>query len=139
MSDLAAQDFRSHLVSNFRPDFAPYEDLYRKLHEDPELSKHERSTASTVANSLRSLQDVHVKTEIGGHGLVGILQNGQGPTVMLRAELDALPILEQTGLRYAAAKRDNKAGPPQPAMHACGHDMHMAGLLASAELLHRAR
>ncbi|KAK4196661.1 metal-dependent amidase/aminoacylase/carboxypeptidase [Triangularia verruculosa] len=141
MSDSAMENSPSFLVSSFRPDLAPYEDLYRKLHRHPDLSKHEAATASTVANVLRSLADVDVTTDIGGHGLVGILRNGQGPTVMLRAELDALPMLEQTNLPYAATvhAQDPQDGPSQPAMHACGHDMHMAGLLASAELLHRAR
>lgn len=131
----------SHLISQFRPDLAPYEGLYRKLHADPELSRCEASTASTVADWLRALGDIQVKTGIGGHGVVGILDNGDGPVVMLRAELDALPILEQTGLPYASTKRmsGHPTGPPEPVMHACGHDVHMAALLASAELLHAAR
>ncbi|SPO02959.1 related to hippurate hydrolase [Cephalotrichum gorgonifer] len=135
MSDPQVQTSIRHLISNFRPDLAPYEALYRELHADPELSLYESKTASTVADLLRSLQDVEVKTIIGGEGVVGMLRNGDGPTVLLRAELDALPIHEQTGLPFASTKHMHG----KPVMHACGHDLHMSALLASAKLLHHAR
>ncbi|KAK4219481.1 metal-dependent amidase/aminoacylase/carboxypeptidase [Rhypophila decipiens] len=126
----------SHLISRFRPDFGPYEALYKKLHANPELSCYEGSTASVVAQQLQLLAGVEIKTGIGGHGVVGVMRNGEGPVVMLRAELDALPVLEQTGLPYASTKRTPTG---EPLMHACGHDMHMTALLASAQLLHMAR
>jgi len=131
----------SAVVSQFRPDLAPYEDLYRRLHADPELSRYEAATAATVADQLRALAGVQVKTGIGGHGVVGVFANGDGPVVMLRAELDALPVLEQTGLPFASTKRmaGAAAAPEAPVMHACGHDLHMTGLLAAAALLHAAR
>ncbi|OIW32473.1 metal-dependent amidase/aminoacylase/carboxypeptidase [Coniochaeta ligniaria NRRL 30616] len=131
----------SHLVSKFRPDLGPYEDLYRQLHKDPELSWNEATTAATIADHLQSLPGIEVKTGIGGHGLVGILRNGHGPVVLLRSELDALPILEQTGLPFASNKRMpfEPGAPQEPVMHACGHDMHMTALLASAKLLHTTR
>jgi len=132
----------SAVVSQFRPDLAPYEDLYRRLHADPELSRHEATTAAAVAERLRALDGVRVLTGVGGHGVVGVLGNGDGPVVLLRAELDALPVLEQTRLPFASTKR--MAGGPgaakeEPVMHACGHDLHMTGLLAAAQLLHAAR
>ncbi|KAM7197343.1 metal-dependent amidase/aminoacylase/carboxypeptidase [Naviculisporaceae sp. PSN 640] len=126
----------SRLITEFWPDLQPYEDLYRQLHADPELSRHEASTAAVVARQLQAIPGVTVKTGIGGHGVVGILRNGDGPVVMLRAELDALPVLEQTGLPYASTKRMASG---EPLMHACGHDLHMTALLAAAALLSRLR
>ncbi|KAK3996165.1 metal-dependent amidase/aminoacylase/carboxypeptidase [Cladorrhinum sp. PSN332] len=130
MSDSRAQT-SSQLASAYRPDLTPYENLYRQLHSAPELSRHEAATAAIIASTLQNLPGIDVKTGIGGHGVVGILRNGPGPTVLLRAELDALPVQEQTGLPYASVT-------PR-VMHACGHDLHMTALLASAHLLHRAQ
>lgn len=132
----------SHLVSKFRPDLLGHEALYRQFHRDPELLNQEQSTAATVNRYLQNLLDVEVevKANIGGHGVVGIYRNGDGPTVLLRAELDALPVLEQTSLPYASTKIvPGPDGRATPVMHACGHDLHMTALLAAAKLLVSAR
>lgn len=129
------------LVARSRPEPAPYEALYRRLHANPEISLQEAATAATIAHHLRQLEGVEVKTNIGGHGLVGILRNGTGKTVLLRADIDALPMEERTGLEYASTKRmvDTTDNIEKPVMHACGHDMHITSQLAAAELLHKCR
>ncbi|MGN6129138.1 MAG: amidohydrolase [Nocardioidaceae bacterium] len=110
-------------------------DLYQDLHRHPELSFAEVRTAGLVADRLGQLgYDVH--TGIGGTGLVGILRNGDGPTVLARADMDALPVREATGLPYAStATATDASGHETPVMHACGHDMHVTCLLAAAQLL----
>ncbi|GAA4476477.1 M20 family metallopeptidase [Enteractinococcus fodinae] len=100
-------------------------DLYRELHQHPELSLEEHQTAERIESELSDL-DVEVQ-RIGGTGVVAIIRNGDGPTVLARADTDALPVTEQTGLDYAS-KVDG-------AMHACGHDMHVTTLLGAVELL----
>jgi amidohydrolase len=131
----------SKIIAEYRPSIAPYEALYRELHGNPELSLHEEATAALVANHLRSLKGLEVRTNIGGHGVVGILRNGDGKTVLLRADMDALPLREQTGLNYASTKRmvDATDNAEKPVMHACGHDVHMTSLLAAGELLNSCR
>lgn len=111
------------------------ESFYRDLHEHPELSHREQATATKVAARLRSSGiDVHVG--VGGTGVVGLIRNGAGPTVLLRADMDALPVAEATGLGYASATVAADAeGNEVPVMHACGHDMHTACLLGAAHLL----
>jgi hippurate hydrolase len=109
--------------------------LYIDLHQNPELSSHETQTASKLATHLRSL-GYEVTEGVGGTGVVAILKNGAGPTVMLRTELDALPVEEKTGLPYASkvhAKDD--AGRDVPVMHACGHDLHIASLVGTAAIM----
>jgi hippurate hydrolase len=109
--------------------------LYVDLHQNPELSSHETQTAAKLAERLRSA-GYEVTEHVGGTGVVAILKNGAGPTIMLRTELDALPVEEKTGLAYASkvhAKDD--AGHDVPVMHACGHDLHMASLLGAAEIM----
>jgi len=113
--------------------------LYEDLHRHPELSMQETLTASKAAERLRSA-GYAVTTGIGKTGVVGILENGVGPTVMLRADMDALPVREQTGLAYAsAASGVDGDGEQVPIMHACGHDMHVTCLCAAAALLARNR
>ena len=109
--------------------------LYRDLHAHPELAFAEHRTAGIVAGRLRSL-GYQVTTGVGGTGVVAVLENEAGPAVLLRADMDALPVLEQTGLDYASTVRTkNAAGEEVPLMHACGHDMHVSCLLgAAAEL-----
>ncbi|PWY90874.1 metal-dependent amidase/aminoacylase/carboxypeptidase [Aspergillus heteromorphus CBS 117.55] len=121
-------------------DLAPYEDLYKHFHSHPELSLQEKATSEKIAAHLSSLQAYEIHTHIGGHGLVGVLKNGDGKTVLLRADMDALPVKELTGLPYASTvtMRD-RDGVEKPVMHACGHDMHITCLLAAAELLARTR
>jgi amidohydrolase len=111
------------------------EDFYRDLHQNPELSHQEHTTAAGVAERLREFgYDVH--EGIGGTGVVGILSNGDGPTVLLRADIDALPVKEDTGLPYASTRTTADAdGTEVSVMHACGHDVHTACLLGAASLL----
>jgi hippurate hydrolase len=118
---------------------AGLEALYRDLHEHPELSMQEQRTAERAAARLEAA-GYDVTTGVGGTGVVGVLANGDGPTVMLRADMDALPIREATGLPYAStATATDPAGHEVPVMHACGHDMHVCWLAGSAALLARAR
>jgi len=113
-----------------------YEGLYKYFHEHPELSNLEAKTAKTIADQLSRLQAFNITTNIGGYGVVGVLKNGPGKTILLRADMDALPILEATGLPYSSTvtMRDAESV-MRPVMHACGHDMHMTCLLAAAETL----
>ena len=109
--------------------------LYVDLHQNPELSTHETQTAAKVAARLRSA-GYEVTEHVGGTGIVAILKNGTGPTIMLRTELDALPVEEKTGLSYASKVRaKDDAGRDVPVMHACGHDVHMASLVGTAEVM----
>ena len=111
------------------------EALYLDLHRNPELSLHEEKTAAKMAENLRRL-GFDVTTGVGGTGVVGVLKNGAGPTVLFRAELDALPVLEKTGLPYASnVTTKNDQGVVVPVMHACGHDLHMAVAIGTATLL----
>ena len=111
------------------------ETLYFDLHRNPELSYHEEKTAAKIADQLRKL-GYEVTTGVGGTGVVGVFKNGSGPVVMLRAELDALPVQEKTGLDYAShATTHDDRGVEVPVMHACGHDLHMAIGMGTAELL----
>ncbi len=110
-------------------------DLYQDLHAHPELSFAEFRTAKEVARRLAAL-GADVATGLGGTGVVGVLRNGTGPSVYLRADMDALPVAEQTGLPYASTARGtNPEGEDVPVMHACGHDMHVTCLLGALELL----
>ncbi|MGW7428349.1 amidohydrolase [Streptomyces sp. NPDC054861] len=99
--------------------------LYLELHHDPEVSGEESRTAARFADRLAAV-GLEVARGVGGHGVVGVLRNGPGPRVYLRAELDALPVEERTGLPYASGNG---------AMHACGHDLHLAAAAGAAELL----
>src|SRR5579864_930345 len=120
----SAQTPSSKEVENVYPDAHA---LYLDLHEHPELSGHETQTAAKLASRLRSA-DYDVTEHVGGTGVVAILKNGPGPTIMLRTELDALPVEEQTGLPYASKVRaKDDAGRDVPVMHACGHDLQISG------------
>ena len=107
------------------------EDFYRDLHAHPELPHQERRTASRVAARLRDA-GLEVHEGVGGTGVVGILRNGDGPRVLARADMDALPVREETGLDYASTET---AEDGTPVMHACGHDVHVSCLLGAASLL----
>jgi amidohydrolase len=118
---------------------ASLEELYRDVHAHPELSMQERRTAGKAAERLRA-SGYDVTTGVGGTGVVGLLSNGDGPTVMLRADMDALPVREATGLPYAStATATDPDGNDVHVMHACGHDMHVAWLAGAAALLAGAR
>ena len=109
--------------------------LYVDIHQHPELSSHETQTAAKLAGHLRDA-GYEVTEHVGGTGIVAILKNGPGPTVMLRTELDALPVEEKTGLPYASKVRStDDRGQEVPVMHACGHDLHMAAILGTAAIM----
>lgn len=111
------------------------EDLYRDLHRHPELSHHESRTAGIAAERLAA-SGFETYTGIGGTGVVGVLRHGAGPTVLLRADMDALPVRETSGVPYAsAATAVDSEGAEVPVAHACGHDMHVTCLLGAAALL----
>jgi amidohydrolase len=137
----AATDAVDEILSGYPGLQAVQEAFYKDLHAHPELSHHEHRTARCVAGELATY-GCTVQTGIGGTGVVGLLANGDGPTVLLRAELDALPIAEDTGVDYASTVTTTGAdGRQVPVAHACGHDMHMACLLAAVRLMaeHRDR
>lgn len=114
---------------------ADVEDLYRDLHRHPELGLREHRTAGKAADALRDC-GYEVTEGIGGTGVIGVLANGDGPVVMARADMDALPVREQTGLPYASTVTVTDGdGDEQPVMHACGHDVHVACLIGSARLM----
>jgi hippurate hydrolase len=119
--------------------YSDIEKLYIDLHRNPELAFHEQRTAATLAARVKAL-GYEVTTGVGGTGVVAILKNGPGPVVMLRTELDALPIEEKTGLPFASTVRTkNDAGEIVPVAHMCGHDLHMSAWVGTAELMAKNR
>lgn len=113
--------------------------LYKDLHQTPELSLHEEKTSAKMADRLRKL-GYEVTDHVGGFGVVAVLKNGKGPTVLVRADMDALPVEEKTGLPYASrVTTKDDAGNAVHVMHACGHDVHMTSLIGAATLLARAK
>ncbi|WP_062999192.1 amidohydrolase [Nocardia mikamii] len=111
------------------------DEFYRDLHANPELSHQEHRTAGLIAEKLRSW-GYEVREGVGGTGVVGILRNGDGSGVLLRADIDALPVREATGLPYASSVSTTDAGGHEvPVMHACGHDVHVTCLLGAAQVL----
>lgn len=128
----AAQASASDLDRVVETEAPSLEALYRHLHGHPELSFQEKETARRIASELRQA-GFQVTTGVGGHGVVAVLRNGAGPTVLWRSDLDALPVKEETGLPYAsAATATDDAGRQVPVMHACGHDLHMTTLVGLA-------
>jgi amidohydrolase len=115
--------------------YADIEALYIDLHRNPELAFQETQTAAKLAARVKAL-GFDVTTGVGGTGVVAVLRNGPGPTVMLRTELDALPVEEKTGLPFASTVVvKNASGQSTPVMHACGHDIHMAAWAGTARLM----
>ncbi len=113
--------------------------LFEHFHRNPELSFLEHETAARLAAELRAL-GVEVTEGVGGTGIVGVLANGDGPTVLVRADMDGLPVEERSGLPYASTKRQvDITGDEVPVMHACGHDVHMTALVGTARQLLRLR
>jgi len=109
--------------------------LYTHLHANPELSGQEIETARCLAGQLRTA-GLQVSERVGGHGIVAVFKNGEGPAVLVRADLDALPIEERTGLPFASTARGRLAGKGEVGlMHACGHDIHMTVLAGTARIL----
>ncbi|HKC70352.1 MAG TPA: M20 family metallopeptidase [Terriglobales bacterium] len=123
-------------LSTLLPDL---ESIYKDLHSHPELSMQENRTAAIAADHLRAA-GYDVTTGVGKTGVVGLLRNGKGPAIMLRADMDALPVREATALPYASkVTHTDQEGKSIPVMHACGHDMHVTWLIGAATLLARTR
>lgn len=119
----------------FEKDYPYLEKLYKHLHRNPELSFHEKETAAYLAREMRDL-GFRVTEGVGGHGIVAVLKNGHGPTVMLRTDLDGLPVQEKTALPYASKKQvSDGLGKTVYTMHACGHDIHMTVFAGTARQL----
>ncbi len=126
------------LIRNHTVDLSWQKDTYRHLHQNPELSQAEDNTAAYIAASLRDLGTYEVHEGIGGHGVVGVMDNGPGPVVLFRADIDALPVAEATGVDFAStATGIARDGSTTSVMHACGHDMHMTAGLGLATLMSR--
>ncbi|MBL0739716.1 amidohydrolase [Chryseolinea lacunae] len=120
-------------------EYPSLEKLYLHLHENPELSLHEEKTAARMAAELKQL-GFEVTEKIGGFGLAGVFRNGTGPTVLIRTDMDALPLEEKTGLPYASkARGTNAVGADVGVMHACGHDVHMTVFVGTARALVNAK
>ncbi|GGX60658.1 putative amidohydrolase [Litorimonas cladophorae] len=152
---LVAPAYAADLAETVADDHAYILDLYKHLHENPELSFKEVETAARLAKELKSLgfdvtervgdawvKDKVMKDEgkllpdVGGYGVVAVMKNGDGPTVMLRADMDALPLEEKTGLDYASkVMSQTHTGKDAPVMHACAHDSHVAILVGAARQL----
>ena len=110
-------------------------ELYRHFHQTPELSLKEKETSARMAKELEDV-GVKVTTNVGGYGVVGVLKNGPGKVLLLRSDMDALPVAEQTGLPYASKVHTEDAhGATVGVMHACGHDVHMTNLVGVARYL----
>ena len=111
------------------------ESLYFDLHRAPELAMHEQQTAAKLADRVKAL-GYEVTTGVGGTGVVAVLRNGPGPTVLLRTDMDALPVEEKTGLPFASqVVVKGSSGSSTPVMHACGHDIHMSTWIGTAKLM----
>ncbi len=123
------------LAADIAADYPRLEALFRHLHANPELSMQEFRTSERIAVELAA-EGFEVTRGIAKTGVVGILRNGEGPVVMIRADMDGLPVQEKTGLAYASGVRQlNHEGVEMPVMHACGHDMHVTSLLGVARQL----
>ena len=119
-NDSSEKDRLTEILRRYAPDIGPFEEHYRDFHRNPELSRQESRTARIAADFLKSLGPYRVTEKIGGHGVVGVLANGPGPKVLLRADMDALPVPERTGLGYASQKMGiDPEGRQVSVMHAC--------------------
>lgn len=133
--NLFAQEPDAEISQLINQKISEVEQTYYYLHQNPELSFLEKNTSVFIAKQLRSW-GFEVVEKVGGYGVVGVLKNGAGPTVMLRTDMDALPVKEETGLSYACKKTTiDINGNEVPVMHACGHDIHMSVFLGTAQVL----
>ena len=136
MSDMSATN---DILKNLDRLLPELEALYKDVHAHPELSMQETRTAGLAAERLRAA-GYEVTAGVGKTGVVGLLRNGDGPTIMLRADMDALPVEEATDLPYASkVKATDREGKTVPVMHACGHDMHFTWLVGATTLMAQAR
>ena len=136
---LAPSVFAADVASLAKSELPSLVLLYQELHANPELSLQEVQTAARIAKELRDA-GFQVTENVSGNGVVGVIENGAGPAVLVRTDLDALPVQEQTGLPYASKKvvKDD-SGREVSVMHACGHDIHMASFVGTARVLSKLR
>ncbi len=128
-------ELRQEVSSRVAKAYPQLEPLYKELHAHPELSSREEKTSQRVADELQQF-GFKVTQRVGGYGVVGVLSNGVGPTVLVRTDLDALPVTEQTGAPYASTvKITDEKGNNVGVMHACGHDVHMTAFIGTARVL----
>lgn len=132
---LGQKNIQNQVDAIVESDYPRLDELYKYLHANPELSNMEKNTSARVAKELREV-GFEVTENVGGYGVVGVLKNGAGKTILVRADMDGLPIKEETGLPYASKTitKDDK-DTDQPAMHACGHDIHISVMLGTAKTL----
>ena len=122
-------------ISNVEKDIPYLKNLYLDIHKNPEISLMEKETSKKLADELKKV-GFDVTENFGGYGVVGILKNGKGPTILYRTDLDALPMEEKTGLSYASqVKTKDFNGNEVSTMHSCGHDIHMAVWTGTARAL----
>jgi len=130
-----AQPVSDSLDGWIRPELGSLEALYKHLHANPELSYREKETAARLAAEVKAA-GYDVTPGVGGHGFVAVMKNGNGPTVLVRTDLDGLPVIEKTGLPYASkVKTTSDQGAEVGVMHACGHDIHMSSFVGAARVL----
>ncbi len=135
LPDLRGADLTEQVQQQAIANYPNSEALYYHLHQNPELSFHEAATAARLSQALR-IHGFDITSGVGGHGFVAILKNGNGPTLLIRTDLDALPVTEQTNLPYASQVRTtNDDGSEVGVMHACGHDIHMTVFEGTARIL----
>ena len=126
----------SPVLAGVEKEYPSLFELYKHLHAHPELSLHEEKTSRRIAEELRRIEGMQVTERVGGFGVVGVFNNGNGPTILVRCDLDALPVKEQTGLPYASTvMTKDDSGKEVSVMHACGHDVHMTALIGTARIL----
>ena len=131
----AADGLHSLVANKVAAEYPSLERLYQDLHAHPELSLMEEKTSAKIAAELRQA-GFEVTEKFGGYGIVGVLKNGPGPTLLIRTDLDGLPVTEETGLAYASQTRaTNLAGQTVGVMQACGHDIHMTVFTGTARTL----
>jgi hippurate hydrolase len=131
----SAAELTSTLAAKIDAEYPSLDAYYRDLHAHPELSLQERETSAKLASQLRAA-GFEVTEHFGGYGIVAVLKNGSGRTVLVRSDMDALPVAEETGLPYASTVRATQPdGHEVPVMHACGHDIHMTSLVGTARML----
>lgn len=128
----AQADLRADIAADYKTNLAP---LFDYFHRNPELSHREFKTAERLAKEIRAL-GYDVTEKVGGTGVVAVMKNGDGPTVMIRADMDGLPVKEDSGLSYASTvTQEDIDGVVKPVMHACGHDTHITSLVGTARAL----
>jgi hippurate hydrolase len=128
-------DLKPKVLAKIDAEMPDLDKVYKHLHSHPEMSHEEEATAAFLAAQMKKLGFV-VTEKFGGHGIVCVLKNGDGPTVLVRTDMDALPVTEKTGLPYASkVQARDREGKPVGVMHACGHDIHMTSWIGTARVL----